>query len=155
MVATLGAALLAGRCALAATIVSPINGAVLINQGKGFVEIANDVEVSVGTKVMVRPGGSAMIYYGNNCSAEIGPGQVWVVKPDVKCSAPGAGVAGGPVTGAVTGAIDLPGYLPGYVTPGEMAFTAMGMTAATGMAIAAALNGNSDHNLTPPVPVSP
>ncbi|HZV20542.1 MAG TPA: hypothetical protein VE986_03255 [Hyphomicrobiales bacterium] len=72
------AALLCSQ-AHAATVTSE-SGTVLVNSGGGFVPVMGSVDVPPGTKIMVQPGGMALLTYPNNYTLRIGPGQVWEVQ---------------------------------------------------------------------------
>jgi hypothetical protein len=139
---TVGAALFSVHCAFAA-VVTPTRGVTLVNEGKGFVKISSDVEVTPGTKVMVRHGGSAMIYYGNNCSAEVSPGSVSVVREDADCLCDGAG-----------GLKDGGGVCAPPPVSSDMWLIAGGMAVADAVAIGAAVS-RSDGEPTVIFPVSP
>ena len=72
-----------------AASVSPDLGEVLVNKGQGFVVSAGTVSVAPGDQVMVRPGGAALIAYGDTCSVRVGADRIWTVQPKAPC-APGS-----------------------------------------------------------------
>ena len=78
------AALSAPSLAIAATI-SGESGAVLVNDGRGFVPVAGPAEFAPGAQVMVKPGQVALIDYGN-CTVKIGSDRVWIVQPAAPCT---------------------------------------------------------------------
>jgi hypothetical protein len=68
-----------------AAMVSKERGTVLVNKGKGFVEIASEAELAPGHQVMVQPGGSASIAYAGTCVVRLGSG-VWWVQAAAPCA---------------------------------------------------------------------
>ena len=69
----------------AATISGP-SGAVLINEGNGFVPLAAATDLAPGARVMVNPGQVATITYSDSCSVKVGSGRVWTVQPAAPCA---------------------------------------------------------------------
>jgi hypothetical protein len=67
-----------------AAMVSSQAGTVLVSKGDGFVSLATQSEVVPGTRVMVRPGGLALITYAGNCTVRVGSG-LWVVQERTPC----------------------------------------------------------------------
>jgi hypothetical protein len=78
-------ALLYGCGAVSATTVSGANGAVLVNDGKGFVPLSGSADVAPGSRVMVSPGQVATITYSEGCSVKVGSGRVWVIQQGNPC----------------------------------------------------------------------
>ncbi len=68
----------------AAAVVSSQAGTVLISKDDGFVPLLARSEVAAGTRVMVRPGGSALIAYAGNCAVLVGSG-LWLVQEKAPC----------------------------------------------------------------------
>lgn len=79
-------ALLYGCSSVCAATVSGPSGAVLVNQGSGFVPLTKDAEVAPGGQVMVKSGSVAMITYGSNCSIKVGSGRVWTIQEASPCT---------------------------------------------------------------------
>lgn len=77
--------------AIAATLTS-IQGAVKINSGSGFSQVAGATEVPPGTSVMAAPGASAEIVYPDGCRIPVRPGSVEVVSPISPCAQGQAGL---------------------------------------------------------------
>jgi hypothetical protein len=61
--------------ALSATL-QEVQGPVLVSSGGGFQRVGSGTPVGVGTRVMVRPGGSAVVVHSNGCREVVGPGEV-------------------------------------------------------------------------------
>jgi hypothetical protein len=69
-----------------AATVSGQGGTVLVSSGDAFVPLSGSTELAAGGRVMVRPGGTAIINYGN-CTVRVGSG-FWLVQEAAPC-APG------------------------------------------------------------------
>src|SRR5271167_2346729 len=67
-----------GASAGAASLVS-IHGAVQINSGSGFHQVAGSAELAPGNSVMVAPGASAEIRYSADCRIPVRPAAHWLV----------------------------------------------------------------------------
>jgi hypothetical protein len=80
--------------ALAATI-TPKEGQVLVNEGKGYQQLTSSLEVKPGTTVVANPGGSAQVLYPDGCSVVVKPGSVYTVTHKSPC----VGQAGEPARG--------------------------------------------------------
>ena len=78
-------ALLYGCGTICAATVSGPSGAVLVNEGKGFVPLSGPANVGPGTRVMVKPGQVATITYSDACSVKVGSGRVWEIQPGTPC----------------------------------------------------------------------
>jgi hypothetical protein len=76
--------------AVGATVTS-IHGAVQINSGSGFRQVAGPAQVAPGTSVMAAPGASAEIVYSDRCRIPVRPGSVVVVSPISPCAQGQAG----------------------------------------------------------------
>jgi hypothetical protein len=61
--------------ALSATL-QEVQGPVLVSSGGGFQRVGSGTPVGVGTRVMVRPGGSAVVVHSDGCREVVGPGEV-------------------------------------------------------------------------------
>lgn len=73
--------------------VSRESGMVFVNTGSGYQVLEEDTELPPGGKVMVRPGGIAVITYSSSCVVRAGPGRVWIVAAEPPCSLPDAAIA--------------------------------------------------------------
>jgi hypothetical protein len=68
-----------------AATVGSVEGEVLINRGDGYRSVKGTLsDVPAGTRLMVRPGGSAIITYSGNCAVRIAAG-VWSVNEQPPC----------------------------------------------------------------------
>jgi hypothetical protein len=76
---------LVGPFAASAATVSNQGGTVLISKGDGFAPIAADAELAPGGRVMVRPGGLALITYASDCAVRVGSG-LWVIQEKAPCT---------------------------------------------------------------------
>jgi hypothetical protein len=77
--------LMAGLGTAAAATVSPLAGEVLVNHGSGFKAASAPIEVLPGGQVMVRPGGSAAVSYGNGCTIKVDAGRIWSIQDKPPC----------------------------------------------------------------------
>jgi hypothetical protein len=75
----------------AATVSGPA-GAVLINEGAGFVPLKGSAEVAPGARVMVRPGQVATITYSDTCAVKVDAGRVWTIQAAAPCAKGTGGV---------------------------------------------------------------
>jgi hypothetical protein len=71
--------------ARAATI-EPGQGNLSVNQGQGFRPVNNRIDANVGDAVMVSPGGSATIVYGDGCKVTAQPGAVLTITELSPCA---------------------------------------------------------------------
>lgn len=68
-----------------ATTVLPESGEVLVNYGAGYLPVvAGGSDVLPGTTVLVRPGATAIISYGN-CRVRVGDQKVWSIESTPPC----------------------------------------------------------------------
>lgn len=67
-----------------AATVSSDGGTVLVSSGEAFVPLAGTTELAAGSRVMVRPGGTATISY-DRCTVRVGSG-LWLVQPAAPCA---------------------------------------------------------------------
>src|SRR5208283_395962 len=88
----------------AASLVS-IQGAVQINSGAGFHQVAAAAELAPGNSVMVAAGASAEIRYSDDCRIPVRPGSVQVVARFSPCQPP-------PILNALQGSGSLVGADP-------------------------------------------
>lgn len=95
--------------ALAATL-TPLSGKVLVSTGKGFNPVAGTAGVSPGDRVMVQPGGSAELSFGDGCSLPLSPGAVFTVPATSPCA----------IDNVTEGAPSLEGAPPVIVTLGTI-----------------------------------
>ena len=82
------ASVLSMNCVQAASNVaeiSSIQGKVLVNQGKGFVTLANSSILNAGDRVMVGKKSSAVIAYANGCVVTVGATKVVTVGKSAPC----------------------------------------------------------------------
>lgn len=84
------AAAIASSQALAAVPVAHVgksSGKVMVNQGKGFVPLAEGAALFAGDKVFVGKDGSASIAYNDKeCTVDIAPASVMQVQPTAPCA---------------------------------------------------------------------
>ena len=140
-----------------ATMVQPITGEVMINQGKGYKTIKNPIEAKAGDRVIVNPGGYAKVNYSDGCNIPIQPGAVATIGAQSPCIAqqgemvqtqdappppadpipPLEPVAGGTGTGIGTGTLVAVG---------------LGVAAAVGIGIAASSGGSKKRAAAPASP---
>ena len=81
-VGLLSTALAANVCS--AATVSNEGGNILVSTGDAFEPIASSKELPPGGRVMVKPGGQAMIMYTANCRVRLGQG-LWLVQDKAPC----------------------------------------------------------------------
>ena len=111
----------------AATISAPV-GAVLINEGAGFVLLKGSAELKPGARVMVNPGQVATITYSDTCAVKVDSGRVWTIQAAAPCA-------------KGTGEVDLTGRMnDGILTPTEPV-EAPGISGSTMLLIGAAAVG--------------
>lgn len=73
--------------ALAATV-TPGLGQVFVNRGQGFQPLAGPSEANPGDQLMVSPGGTATVLFGDGCSMNLQPGGVMTVSSVSPCASP-------------------------------------------------------------------
>jgi hypothetical protein len=113
----LSCVLLSSSC-WAATL-EPVQGSLYVNDGNGFQPVNGRIDVNVGERVMVSPGGTATIVYSDGCKIPVQPGTVTTITSASPCTSPfyrdqsfaedtpsGSGQILG-LTGAVLGAAGL------------------------------------------------
>lgn len=134
--ACLGVALLSGFFAGAsgAATLTPTAGEVMLNTGGGYQPVTSTVEVKAGDSILVNPGGSAQLAYGECATYEINPGDVvYVAEQDaVPCGADGGGAGLG--LGALGGG--------GGLVVG-------GLAVAVGVGVVAGVSSGSDSPASP------
>ena len=64
----------------------PGQGGLLVNQGQGFQPVNSRIDANVGDSVMVGPGGSASVVYGDGCTVDVQPGAVTTIAPLSPCA---------------------------------------------------------------------
>ena len=64
----------------------PGQGNLLVNQGQGFQPVNSRIDANVGDSVMVGPGGSASVVYGDGCTVDVQPGAVTTIAPLSPCA---------------------------------------------------------------------
>ena len=112
----------------AATISAPA-GAVLINEGAGFVPLKGSAELKPGARVMVSPGQIATITYSDTCAVKVDSGRVWTIQAAAPCA-------------KGTGEVDLTGRMnDGILTAPTEPVEAPGMSGSTMLLIGAAAVG--------------
>lgn len=74
-----------GGPALAATVSSQ-SGEVLVNDGTGFEPIGSSVDAAIGSQIMVRSGGVALITYSSECAVRVGSERIWVIQDKAPCT---------------------------------------------------------------------
>ena len=131
---------LLGWSAQAATLTN-VEGAVSVNRGSGFKQVAAGAELNPGDRVRTGAG-SADIVYANGCASRLGPDQLAVVlATPPSCGAGAGGLADGP---AATGGPSTDTLIVGGVIA----------AAAAGVGIALATS-NSDPASSKSDPASP
>lgn len=85
MAATL-ASCLAGTAAHASAQLSNVRGGVLINKGTGYTAVSNSASLKVGDRVMVNPGSSATLSFGDGCSIPVRAGAIVTIGAKSPCS---------------------------------------------------------------------
>jgi hypothetical protein len=83
--ATLALCAVFGAFAANAASVSSQVGTVLVSNGGGFAPLAANGELAPGGRVMVRPGGLALITYAGDCTVRVGSG-LWVIQEKSPCA---------------------------------------------------------------------
>lgn len=97
-------AMLLSSSSWAATI-EPGQGSLTINQGEGFQPVNSRIDANVGDSVMVAPGGSATVVYGDGCTVDVQPGAITTIAPISPCASGSyADDSGSMVGGLVIGA---------------------------------------------------
>lgn len=76
-----------GLPASAATIQS-VEGQASINSGTGFKKVKSGTQANVGDRVMVSPGGSAVLMYSDGCEVKVQPDSVTTVSAQSPCASP-------------------------------------------------------------------
>ena len=94
-------AMLLSTSGWAATL-EPGQGTLSINQGQGFQQVNGRIDANVGDSVMVAPGGSATVVYGDGCTVNVQPDSVTTIAPISPCAAGSYAQDGG---GSLTGAL--------------------------------------------------
>lgn len=69
-----------------AASVAPQSGTVYVNAGAGFVPIEATTPLAPAAKVMVSPGGSALVTYSDTCAVRLSSG-VWSLPAQAPCAA--------------------------------------------------------------------
>jgi hypothetical protein len=82
--------------AIAASLTG-VQGVVLVNRGNGYQAAFGGSELKPGDVVVVNPGGTAQISYGDGCSVPLAVGAVVTVSAQSPCAGQ-AGNPGGPGT---------------------------------------------------------
>lgn len=77
-------AVLHGNPGANAAVISRQNGDVLVSNEKGFAPVSREATLAPGGRVLVRPGGLALIMYEGNCTVRVGPG-FWLVQNGRPC----------------------------------------------------------------------
>lgn len=134
--ACIGAALLTGLFAgvAGAATLMPTAGEVMVNTGGGYKPVTSTVEVKAGDSILVNPGGSAQLAYGDCATYEINPGDVVYVaeQETIPCGAAGGGAGLG--LGVLGGGS---GLLVG------------GLAVAVGVGVVAGVSSGSDSPASP------
>ena len=140
------AAFMLANTAAQATMVQPITGEVMINQGQGYQTIKNPIEAKAGDRVIVNPGEYAKVKYSDGCNIPIQPGAVAIIGAQSPCIAQAQQVeivqaevepvAGGAAAGAGKGT-------------GTLVAVGLGVAAAVGIGIAASSGGSSKKAASP------
>lgn len=77
-------ALLHGMSSASAAMISRQAGDVLVNEGQGYLPVRSEAVVAPGGRILVQPGGLAVITYDASCSIRVGPG-FWMVQSARPC----------------------------------------------------------------------
>ncbi len=85
-----------------ATSVEPTGSSVSINKGAGFKKVTGSTPATAGNTVMVGPGGSAVVHFGDGCDVNLEAGSVYNVPAGNPCqsSVASAGIGVGYAVGA-------------------------------------------------------
>jgi len=125
-------ALLMPYIASAATV-ARVSGDVLVSNGTGFAPVNGDAELASGGRVLVQPGGVAMITYPGDCAVRVGAG-IWSVQSTAPCTAGNHQVD---FTGRMNDGMEVPVSPPppppvesGWLTPGTALLIGGGVVAA-------------------------
>ena len=118
--------------AAAAQSVVQIQGAVLVNHGKGFGPAQESEGLEVGSRVQARARSSAFIQYPGGCRVKVEPGNIVTVLASPPCVATG-GIPGDP--------IEPGGFNPAYAIVGAVVIVGGGLVL---------LNSGSDDKPTSP-----
>jgi hypothetical protein len=81
----LGTALVFTTSSFAATL-SPGQGDVLVNRGRGYAPVKQTLEVLVGDQIMVKPKGEAHLTYPDGCTVLLRQGAVYTVTTKSPCA---------------------------------------------------------------------
>jgi hypothetical protein len=102
----------------AAAILTQVQGNVLVDAGKGFVPVSNNVGLKLGDRVMVAKDGGALLSYSENCSFPLeSPSMTTVAEGGCTTATQGNDNGNGLVVGAFGGAL-----IPTIVAIGAGAF---------------------------------
>lgn len=117
-----------------AATLTPTAGEVMVNTGGGYKPVTSTVEVKAGDSILVNPGGSAQLAYGDCATYEINPGDVVYVaeQETIPCG------AGGGTAGLGLGALGGGGGL-----------VVGGLAVAVGVGIVAGVSSGSDSPASP------
>jgi hypothetical protein len=80
-----------------------VQGPVMVDTGSGFVQVAGDVELKLGDRVMVTKGGGAYLDFGANCTFPLEAPSMTTVTETACTTATQGGTGGGAVGAAVVG----------------------------------------------------
>ena len=69
-----------------AATLEPGQGNLFVSQGQGFQQVNSRIDTNVGDSVMVGPGGSASVVYGDGCRVDVQPGAVTTIAPLSPCA---------------------------------------------------------------------
>lgn len=70
-----------------ATMLTTVQGGVLVNQGDGFKVVKGGLPLKVGDAVMVQLGGSAQIVFADGCQFAAAPGSATAITAQSPCAA--------------------------------------------------------------------
>jgi hypothetical protein len=70
-----------------ATMLTTVQGGVLVNQGDGFKAVKGALSLKVGDAVMVQLGGSAQIVFADGCQYSAAPGSATAITAQSPCAA--------------------------------------------------------------------
>ena len=124
------ASLIVASSTAQATMVQPVSGQVMINQGQGYKTIKNPIELKTGDQVIVNPGGFAKVNYTDGCSIPVQPGAVATIGAQSPCVAQSLETSQGAMvqTQAVGDGDNNQAAAPGLT--GEQIAIGLGITAA-------------------------
>ena len=69
-----------------ATMLTAVQGGVLVDQGNGYEAVKSGMPLKAGDAIMVQPGGAAQIFFADGCQWSAVPGAALVVSAQSPCA---------------------------------------------------------------------